>query len=62
MLKQNIDAFLATIPVIKEINNHWFFRTMGGKLYQPFLEIEKPNDIAELLNSVNQRNQNDQKD
>jgi hypothetical protein len=38
MDEQNIeiDDFLAKIPEVKEVNDYWFFRTMGGRLYQPF--------------------------
>jgi predicted Mrr-cat superfamily restriction endonuclease len=34
--QQELNDFLERIPVVNEANNHWFFRTMGGKLYQPF--------------------------
>jgi hypothetical protein len=34
--RQDMNYFLARIPSIEEANSHWFFRTMGGKLYQLF--------------------------
>jgi hypothetical protein len=37
MQGQDMDDFLAKIPVVNETKSYWFFRTMGGKLYQPFL-------------------------
>jgi hypothetical protein len=32
----NINDFLIKLPEVKETNRYWFFRTMGGRLYQPF--------------------------
>jgi len=34
---ETIDEFLKKIPEIPESTNYWFFRTMGGRLYYPFL-------------------------
>jgi hypothetical protein len=34
--QQELNDFLAKIPSVEEENGHWLFRTMGGKLYQPF--------------------------
>ncbi len=34
---KDLAEYINLVPEIKESNNYWFVRTMGGKLYNPFL-------------------------
>jgi hypothetical protein len=35
---ESLDDFLKLIPVIENTSNYWFFRTDGGRLYDPFFQ------------------------
>ena len=34
---KSFEFFLEKVPHIEETKNYWFFRTMGGRLFSPFL-------------------------
>jgi len=33
----SFESFLSKVPLIEDAKNYWFFRTMGGRLFSPFL-------------------------